>query len=292
LKVLGIDETKCTKCKLCTKECAVKLYQISDDGEVSFSDPLNACIECGHCMSTCPADAINYESEEPFDTHEYLSDMSKLIDYDSLMKVLRARRSVRQYKEKDVPQEEIDAVLEAMRYAPSASNAQNWKYIIVTDKEMRDLLVTKTIKLLKLLKKIFKIKWLVKPFTPKKIREMLSDPGTEESLNKLIESYEKGADPIFYNAPCVIILNSPNYGHIAGNDAGLAFMHGMLAAQARGLGTCWIGFTQEMLFRNKKLRKRLGIPKGNAAWGIMTLGYPSIKYKKVPIRKPLNVTRI
>ncbi|NHI94975.1 MAG: 4Fe-4S dicluster domain-containing protein [Candidatus Lokiarchaeota archaeon] len=293
MRVLGIDKNKCTNCKLCTKECPVMLYHLDENEQTAFSDEFNACIECGHCMSSCPSEAIRFEAEESFKTFDNIREPSKLIDYETLMNVLRARRSIRQYKNgKEIPDSEIDAVLEAMRYAPNASNYQNWRYIVINNKKMKDLLVFKTIKMFKLLKKGFKIKWLVKPFVSKFVREQLNDPSTEDRVNKIIESYEKGNDPIFFNAPCVIILHSPNYGKMCGNDAGLAFMHGMLAAQARGLGTCWIGSVQELVFRDKAIRKKLGIPKGNRPWGVMTLGYPSIKYKEVPSRKPLNVIRI
>ena len=58
-----------------------------------------------------------------------------------VFKALRERRSIRKYKEVPVPQNKLDAVLEAGRIAPSAGNRQPWKYVVVTDPETRKKLV-------------------------------------------------------------------------------------------------------------------------------------------------------
>ena len=50
---------------------------------------------------------------------------------------IRNRRSIRSYLEKEVEDEKLREVLEAGRLAPSASNRQEWRYIIVKDKNMR-----------------------------------------------------------------------------------------------------------------------------------------------------------
>lgn len=56
------------------------------------------------------------------------------------MEVLEAigtRRSIRRYKANPVPEEELEKILEAGRWAPSASNAQPWKFIVISDPEVR-----------------------------------------------------------------------------------------------------------------------------------------------------------
>lgn len=51
------------------------------------------------------------------------------------------RRSVRSYENKPVPAESLEKVLEAARIAPSASNRQEYKFIVVTDEATRKALV-------------------------------------------------------------------------------------------------------------------------------------------------------
>ena len=47
------------------------------------------------------------------------------------------RSSVRTYKPTDVEEDKLKKVLEAARLSPSASNRQDWKFIIVRNKETR-----------------------------------------------------------------------------------------------------------------------------------------------------------
>ena len=50
---------------------------------------------------------------------------------------IRKRKSVRRYKDKDVEQEKLMRILEAARLAPSAANKQEWRFLVVRDKEKR-----------------------------------------------------------------------------------------------------------------------------------------------------------
>ncbi len=49
----------------------------------------------------------------------------------------KTRRSIRSYKEKEIEEEKLEIVLEAARLAPSARNVQEWKFIVVKDKDTR-----------------------------------------------------------------------------------------------------------------------------------------------------------
>jgi len=56
-------------------------------------------------------------------------------------KAIAARKSIRKYADKEIPKEIMDELLEAMRLAPSANNAQRWSVIVVTDRALRTKLV-------------------------------------------------------------------------------------------------------------------------------------------------------
>ena len=53
---------------------------------------------------------------------------------------IKARRSIRVYKDKGIESDKLDKVLEAARLAPSANNRQEWKFIVVKDKDKRERL--------------------------------------------------------------------------------------------------------------------------------------------------------
>ncbi|MGV9204377.1 MAG: nitroreductase family protein, partial [Promethearchaeia archaeon] len=249
------------------------------------------CIMCGHCVGICPTDAVIYESDDPFEEFEGVKDQSKICSYETLMHLIRSRRSIRQYKDKDVKEEDIKSVLNAMRYAPSSRNAQEWKYVVVQDKELIDRMKNETIQMLKLLKKLLKYGKYLKFLLPKKFKMMIEDPTREDSLDRDLKKLEEGEDHIFYEAPVVIVMYSSVYGSevMAGNDGGIAFSHGMHAAQTKGLGTCWIGFAQEALNRSDDLKEDLNIDKEMSIIGVMILGYPAVEYQKVPPREPLDI---
>jgi nitroreductase len=58
-----------------------------------------------------------------------------------VMEAIKSRRSIRSYKDKPVEDEKLKAVLEAARLSPSASNRQERKFIVITDKAMRGKLI-------------------------------------------------------------------------------------------------------------------------------------------------------
>jgi nitroreductase len=59
----------------------------------------------------------------------------------SVLDVVRARGSIRSYKEKPIPKQVLLDILEAARLAQSADNRQPWEFIVVTDPVMREGLV-------------------------------------------------------------------------------------------------------------------------------------------------------
>ncbi len=59
----------------------------------------------------------------------------------NVLEAIRKRHSIRSYEGKDVEEEKLNLILEAGRLAPSASNRQEWRYIVVRDKQTRQKLV-------------------------------------------------------------------------------------------------------------------------------------------------------
>jgi nitroreductase len=55
----------------------------------------------------------------------------------AVIEAIRKRYSCRAYEERPIEQEKLDSLLEAARLAPSARNAQDWRFVVVTDKEVK-----------------------------------------------------------------------------------------------------------------------------------------------------------
>ena len=62
---------------------------------------------------------------------------------DAFLEVLQGRRSIRTgfLKDKPVPDELIEKILEAARWAPSAENSQPWEFLVIRDLEIREKIV-------------------------------------------------------------------------------------------------------------------------------------------------------
>ena len=268
MSIIGIDKEKCSNCKQCIQECGRGFFSVSEDGQVIFNDDSIGCNICGHCIAICPEDAIVTKNLDTIETLAEIDSKEPIVDSEMLLKLLRAKRSIRLYKDKKVPRELIEKVFDAMRYAPSAGNARAWRYIILSDQE----------KILRLDEEIVKVNY---------------DYLGYQSVEQALEHLKSSGRSLFYKAPHLIVLyyrtvekNTVMVG-LRANDAGIALTYGMLEAESLGLGTCWIGMVQGAVSRNKEILNILGI-KGMVL-GAFTLGYPAVKYRRTVPRPPLKI---
>ena len=268
MSIIGIDKEKCSNCKQCIQECGRGYFSVNEDGEVHFDDKSMGCNICGPCIAICPDDAILTKNLNDIDTCTNIDSSENLVDSDKLLTFLRAKRSIRRYKNKTVPKELIEKVFEAMRYAPSATNARAWRYVIISDPE----------KIKQLDVEIVKANYEYMGF---------------QSGEQALEYLKSSGRSLFYNAPHLIVLyyrtveKSSVMVGLRSNDAGIALTYGMLEAESLGLGSCWIGMVQSAVARNKEILKILGI-KGMVL-GAFILGYPAVKYRRLVPRPPLKI---
>ncbi len=90
---------------------------------------------------------------------------------------------------------------------------------------------------------------------------------------------------IFYCAPLLVLISAQSPGPWIVEDCALAAQNLMLAAYARGLGSCWIGFAQSY-FNTPAGKQLLGLP---AAWvpvAPIILGHPKVAQPPVPRKQP------
>jgi len=82
-----------------------------------------------------------------------------------------------------------------------------------------------------------------------------------------------------------MIIHSLNPGDAMNST--IALTYGMLCAQTLGLGSCWIGLAHGVLGSNKEVREKVAGIHGNV-WGVITLGYPTQIYYRVPPRPDIK----
>ncbi len=150
------------------------------------------------------------------------------------------RRSVKKYLDKKVPVELVEEVVKAGTYAPSGMNCQAGKIIAVTNKEMRD-----------------------------RLSRINGD-----ILNKLYPTPSGHGDP-FYGAPVVLVVLAKKEIDTRIYDGSLVMENLMVAANALGLGSCWIHRAKETFEteEGKQILKELGITDEYEGIGNCILGY-------------------
>ncbi len=190
--------------------------------------------------------------------------------------VIYRRRSVRAYKKKQVPEYLIRRILEAGRFAPSAGNAQTWKFIVIRDPEILEEMTNDVVetcgRILKILDYTRPEKKLAEPVA--KLLQRIMPNSLHPIPFAAIKEIGEGRLGLFHGAPTVIIMlydrRSPGKPLV---DIGIAGQNMVLTAHSYGLGTCWVGFI-ELLARSHKWKKRLGIKYPYKLAESIVIGYP------------------
>ena len=114
---------------------------------------------------------------------------------------------------------------------------------------------------------------------------MLNDSFSGRVFINAEKKRENGIDPFFYNAPHILTFHSDNDWD--SKNATIVITYAMLCAETLGLGSCWIGGVERFLNENKDVQKKVfGIE--DEIFGIMILGYPTVKYYRAPPRPPIE----
>ena len=179
-----------------------------------------------------------------------------------VLEAISLRRSVRHYKPDAVPDDVLDALLEAMRLAPSGKNCQPWKFVIVRDQEIKAKAAA-ACAFCTPSGRLFQQRWV------NRAPVIIVACGSERSaavryhLNGQVVTAE-------WDALEAELATGPiEYESGLGIDLAIALDHLSLAAASLGLGTCWIAGLDE-----QEMREILAIPDDVRVPFAMTLGYP------------------
>ena len=170
------------------------------------------------------------------------------------LKTILSRRSIRAFKQEQIKEEELKAILQAGSFAPSAMNQQSWHFTVIQNKE--------------LLQKINEFSKAVLIKIGNKAFEARSKNTPVEKIN------------IMYNAPTLIIVSGDIKAIAPQNDASLAIENMFLAAESLRIGSCWL-HTFNVLFSTEEgkdfLIKQKLIPEGYVPVGSGVFGYKDVE---------------
>lgn len=169
-----------------------------------------------------------------------------------LMDIIRQRRSIRVYQERDISPTTIHGILEAVQWSPSWANTQCWEVVVVRNPEMK--------------------------------RELSKVVGPKNPATKSVENA-----PVVL-VLCGRLKTSGYYkGEVTTKfgdwflfDLGIACQSICLSAHDRGLGSVVVG-----LFDQDAAAKLLKVPEGVEVVAMIPLGYPA-REPSAPARKPIE----
>ena len=174
--------------------------------------------------------------------------------------VLRSRRSIRRYTGEPVPAEVVESLLRAAMWAPSAHGRQPWRWVVVTEPEAKDR--------------------LARAMGARLRADRLAEGDAPEAIEAVLaRSYGR-----LTAAPVLVVACSTLAGleiapgsrqwraeqAMAMQSVAAAIENLLLAAQAAGLGACWICAP---LFCPEAVREALALPEDWEAQALVTLGF-------------------
>jgi nitroreductase len=185
------------------------------------------------------------------------------MDYGSFLELLKKRRSIRRLKPDPIPDDVIDKVIEAARWAPSGANSQPWEFLVVTKKELKEQIIGVTT-------------------SDREINQRLEETRPPEMRHAMRPGGNVAESPVF-----ILLLGDqrteaayPLSGRvhhgwdtfIASLSDALLCMH--LAAASLGLGSRWVSAVNRP-YLQPIIKKMLGVPEDLVIYDMMVLGYPA-----------------
>ncbi|MGG2092330.1 nitroreductase family protein [Bacillus sp. S13(2024)] len=212
------------------------------------------------------------------------------MDYQAFKEVIHGRRSVRKFTEQDVSVEDIEEIIDCARYAPSDTNSQTWEFVVIMNRDK--------------IKDIEEMTWNA---LHKRAVEAI-EKGEEKAGKLLTRSFGPYATA-FSDAPVLIICLATPYQskfrekifdpiefvpESIWEEEGiksscLAAQNLMLAAHARGLGTC--PMTGPVLLAQEELRSYLQIGSDKQINMVISLGHPKDQPKKLARKEVAEITK-
>lgn len=193
---------------------------------------------------------------------------------DEFLALVRNRWSVRRFKPEPVPDDYIEKILEAGRWAMSGANAQPWEFIVVRDKGIQNKIADA---------------WL----EPRREAHVIEQTRSEELIHHQLR--RPPVSPGFRNAPLLIVvvgdkrtyqatIISANFIHLE-TDPGAIYLKNManaqhnmhLAVAALGLGSQWVSVDSMWA---QSLKTILDVPPVLDIHTIVAVGYPA--YEPAP----------
>ncbi len=269
-----IDGQKCIKCGKCALLCPAAVFT-GGEKEIPSAEYARRCIKCGHCVAICPSAAVFHSTFPAEKVH--LINRELMPSPEQVLELIKSRRSNRAFTTVPIEQNILQKIVEAAHRAPTATNAQQVAFTVVTSPEKLREISTFTVSVFTSI-----AKKLSNPIL-KPILKLIIGPAYRylPAFQRMQKQLAEGDDPILRGATAVILFHAPSSIMFGKEDCNLAYQNGSLMAEALGVAQFYTGFVCSASSKSghKKLSRILGID-GNIVYAGMALGIPKHKFKK------------
>jgi nitroreductase/NAD-dependent dihydropyrimidine dehydrogenase PreA subunit len=257
MNYIEIDNNLCVKCGLCAQVCPNGILRNKENNIYIVEKLLKHCIECGHCTAVCPNGALSLNGSNGYTKESF---DSKILAQ-QLPRLIKQRRSIRFFDSKPVKIEDVENILDNLRYAPTAKNSQQVGYTLLTGKSLQDFITLSY--------------------------ESVKNIENYSSFHNIF--YKKNRDILFRGAPALLFAHAPKDNYMSVIDCTIALAFFDILAPVFNIGSCWAGYIMNLINIDKNLEKALEIKDGSAVYGALLLGYSAIHYSSIPTRHSLDI---
>ena len=134
---ININQKTCKKCLMCSEVCPNKILIRNISNELrTRPDRIDLCFKCGQCMAVCSTKSITVDGLS-YETDFFELPQNGSNDYEkSFYDMIHTRRAIRNFKDKSVPKELLEKIVEAISFAPPGFPPLKIKIIVVQDTKL------------------------------------------------------------------------------------------------------------------------------------------------------------
>ena len=260
--MVTVDRERCVGCGRCEKDCINGSIRVKEGKAL----PPEACLMCGHCVAICPVGAVSIPEYDMADVEPVPETCP--VTPEQLKRLIKARRSVRDFEDRKIEPAVLKELFEAGRYTATAKNNQDCVFVLVQEQQAE----------------LEKRVWAYVESLIPESREEAADPNLRAYI-LFLRRYQRNPkdDYLFRNAPAVLFITSE-----WDLDAGLAAQNVELMAVSQGLGVQYNGYLQRLVDSSQEIKDWLGVG-DRTVKACMLLGYPNVQYCRTAPRKPAQV---
>jgi nitroreductase len=179
--------------------------------------------------------------------------------------VLKSRRTVRSYTAEPMKERDLQELIDLAVLAPTGMGAQPWAFTVVTNPQIMR-------RLNGIVLEILRGPQMQRLFAGEGLRDWINGPSAD----------------IFYGAPALVVISGDTRAPSTTIDCQLAAENLFLAAHAKGLGTCYMGFLV-MAAESPQLQALVRIPEGHRILAAAVVGHPAVPAEGPPKRNPARI---